>query len=132
MALTAINPSGMSWPGVSQAVLGRGGILVSTGHVGADAAGEPVTSSVEDQIVSLFENMKATLSAAGLGFQHVMRLTSYVSSFDPEFMATFRSVRARYFDLECPPASVMVQAGLYDPRLLVETEFVAIVPEAHP
>lgn len=104
------------------------GVLVSTGHMGVGPDGVPVTSSIEDQVVALFENLKRTLDVAGLDFSHVARMTSYVRSYDPEFMATFRAVRLRYFDPNCPPASVMVQAGLYDERLLVEAEVIAIVP----
>ncbi len=129
MTLSAVNPPGAAWPGVSMAVMDRQrGVLVSTGHVGNGPDGEPVTSSVEDQIVALFENLKKTLEAANLGFEHVARMTSYIKSYDPDFMATFRTVRLRYFTPECPPASVMVQAGLYDDRLLVEAEVIAIAP----
>lgn len=130
MALTAINPPGKAWPGVSMGILDRGrGVFVSTGHVGTGPDGEPVTTSAEDQVVALFENLKATLAAAGLEFRHVARMTSYVKSYDPDFMAAFRAVRLRYFDPGCPPASVMVQAGLYDDRLLVEAEIIAIAPQ---
>lgn len=131
MSLVAINPPGAAWPGVSMAVLdAQSGILVTTGHVGCGPDGEPVTSSIEAQIVALFENMNATLQSAGLGFIHVARITSYVKSFDPVFMETFRAVRLRYFDPDRPPASVMVQAGLYDARLLVEAEMIAIAPKS--
>lgn len=129
MTLSALNPPQAKWPGVSMAVIDRErGVLVSTGHVGTGPDGNPVTSSVEDQVVALFENLKRTLAEAGLGFAHVARMTSYIKSYDPEFMATFRAVRLRYFNADCPPASVMVQAGLYDDRLLVESEVIAIAP----
>lgn len=129
MTLSAVNPPGSNWPGVSMAVLDRQrGVLVSTGHVGTGADGEPVVSSIEDQVVALFENLKKTLAEAGLSFDNVARMTSYIKSYDPEFMATFRAVRLRYFNADCPPASVMVQAGLYDERLLVEAEVIAIAP----
>jgi 2-iminobutanoate/2-iminopropanoate deaminase len=129
MSLSAINPPGAKWPGVSMAVLDRQrGVLVSTGHVGTGPDGEPVTSSVEDQVVALFENLKKTLGEAGLSFDDVARMTSYIKSYDAEFMETFRAVRLRYFNADCPPASVMVQAGLYDDRLLVEAEVIAIAP----
>ena len=96
MTLSALNPPGAKWPGVSMAVIDRErGVLVSTGHVGTGADGNPVTSSVEDQVVALFENLKRTLAEAGLGFAHVARMTSYIKSYDPEFMATFRAVRLR-------------------------------------
>ena len=129
MALSPVNPAGGGWPGVSMAVIDRQrGVLVSTGHVGTGPDGAPVTTSVEAQVVALFENLKLTLAAAGLNFSHVARMTNYIKSYDPEFMATFREVRLRYFNPACLPASVMVQAGLYDERLLVEAEVIAIVP----
>lgn len=129
MTLAPVNPPGAAWPGVSMAVVDRQrGILVSTGHVGTDQKGDPVTTSIEDQVVALFENLKTTLAAAGLNFSHVARMTSYIKSYDAAFMATFRAVRQRYFNPDCPPASVMVQAGLYDDRLLVEIEVIAILP----
>lgn len=131
MSLVPVNPPGAAWPGVSMAVVDRDrGVLVSTGHTGTGPDGEPITSSVEDQVVALFENLKATLSAAGLDFSHVARMTSYVKSFDPALLAISRAVRQRYLSPGCPPASVMVQAGLYDERLLVEAEVIAIVPLA--
>jgi 2-iminobutanoate/2-iminopropanoate deaminase len=131
MTLTPINPPGAVWPGVSMAVLDRQrGVFVSTGHVGIGPDGAPVTTSIEAQVVALFENLKTTLAAAGLEFSHVARMTSYIRSYDAEFMATFRAVRLRYFNPDCPPASVMVQAGLYDERLLVESEVIAIAPAA--
>lgn len=126
--LSPINPPKSNWPGVSQAVMGEGKVVVTTGHVGVDETGEPITSSVEDQVVAVFESMAATLGAAGLGFDHVARVTSYVKSYDSEFMDTFRAVRNRYLNQDCPPASVMVQAGLIDDRFLVECEFIAIAP----
>ena len=73
--LTAVNPPGSAWPGVSQGVILKGsGVFVSTGHVGTSADGEIVVSSPEDQIVALFENLKATLTAADLDFANVARM----------------------------------------------------------
>ncbi|KQV31501.1 hypothetical protein ASC97_19220 [Rhizobium sp. Root1203] len=127
--LTAVNPPGSAWPGVSQGIILRGsGVFVSTGHVGTDRDGEVIVSSPEDQVVALFENLTATLAAANLDFSHVARMTCYVSNLDPETLAAIRTVRARYWSQECPPSSVIVQAALYDPRLLVEAEVLAVVP----
>lgn len=131
MTLIPVNPPGAAWPGVSMAVLDQQtGLFISTGHVGTGPDGEPVTTSIEAQIVALFENLKTTLEAAGMGLHQVARMTSYVKSYDTDFMATFRAVRARYFNPGCPPASVMVQAGLHDERLLVEAEVIAIASRA--
>ena len=122
MPLVPANPEGAAWPGVSMGVAVTGkGLFLTTGHTGTDARGEPVTTSMEDQLVALFENLKATLAAAGLGFEHGAQIKAYLKS-------TYRTVRARYFNQTCPPASVAVQAGLYDDRLLIEAELIAVIP----
>lgn len=127
--LTAINPPGGGWPGLSQGMLIRGsGLFVTGGHVGLDTDGEIVTSSMKRQIEALFEGLGKTLAQAGLGFEHVARTTCFVREFSPELLATIRDVRSRYYSMDCPPASVMVQAGLYDERLWAEVEVMAIVP----
>ena len=127
--LTAVNPPEAKWPGLSQGmVIKGGGFFVSGGHCGLGASGEPITTSVEDQIVAMFESLKRTLAEAGLGFEHVARTTCFVREFSPELLKTIKEVRARYYDQECPPASVMIQAGLYDQRLHAEIEVIAVVP----
>ena len=129
MPLVRANPEGGAWPGVSMGVAATGsGLFLTTGHTGTDAQGEPVTTSVEDQVVALFENLRATLASAGLGFEHVAQIKAYLKSFDPDFMSTYRAVRARYLNQSCPPTSVAVQAGLYDDRLLIEAEVIAVIP----
>ncbi|ACI59657.1 Endoribonuclease L-PSP (plasmid) [Rhizobium leguminosarum bv. trifolii WSM2304] len=127
--LKALNPPQANWPGLSQGMLIKGsGYFVSGGHCGLDDSGEPVTSSMEEQIVAMFEGLKRTLAEAGLGFEHVARTTCFVREFSPELLRTIKEVRARYYNSDCPPASVMVQAGLYDPKLFAEIEVIAAVP----
>ena len=128
--LQGINPPGAAWSGVSTGVLGRGsGIFVSSGHVGADEKGEIVTASLENQLVALFEGLGRTLKAAGLGFEHIARTTYYVTDYEPALVDTLRKVRSRYLGQETSPASVLVGvAALYDPRIRVEAEVIAIDP----
>jgi hypothetical protein len=57
-----------------------------------------------------------------------VQIKSYVKSFDPGFMTTYRKVRMRYLNHSCPPTGVAVQAGLYDDRLLIEAEVIAVIP----
>lgn len=128
--ITPFNPPNAAWPGLSQGTILKGcGVFLLTGHTGTDAAGEPVTSSLEDQITALFENLKATLAAGGLGFEHVGRLTAYVTEGGSGLIETYRKVRARYVNADAPPASVLVQVvELYDPRLKIEIEAIGVVP----
>ena len=126
--LTPINPPGAAWAGISQAMkIDGGGIFISGGHCGLDDKGEPV-EGMQAQIEAMFLGLKRTLAAAGLGFEHVARTTCFVRAFSPELLATIRAVRATHYNMECPPASVMVQTGLYDPRLLAEIEVIAVIP----
>lgn len=124
--LQAVNPPETNWPGLSQGMVIKGsGIFVSGGHVGTDAEGNPVTSSMEDQIVAMFESLGRTLRAAGLDYSDIARATYYVREFTPELLATIKDVRKRYYNQSCPPASVMVQAGLYDSVFYAEVEVIA-------
>ncbi|WP_413875593.1 RidA family protein [Albidovulum sp.] len=126
--LTPINPPGTKWPGLSQAMKIEGkGMFVSGGHCGLDAAGEPV-EGMQAQVEAMFEGLKRTLAEAGLGFEHVARTTCFVRDFSPELTGAIKAVRARHYNMDCPPASVMVQAGLYDPRLWAEIEVIAVLP----
>lgn len=130
MSITPFNPAGASWPGVSQGVMMKGsGVFLLTGHTGTDENGEIVDSSLEDQIVALFENLRKTLESGGLGFENVGRLTSYVTDGSAEMIDTLRNVRARYLNASAPPASVLVEvAALYDPRVKIEIEAIGVVP----
>jgi 2-iminobutanoate/2-iminopropanoate deaminase len=128
--LVPVNPPNANWPGVSQAVILKGkGILVSSGHVALDESGEPLTGDFESQVVAVFESIGRTLKAAGLGFDSIARIVTYVTDYEPSMVDAIRSVRRRYVSQDRPPASVLIAAAaLYDPRLRLEMEVIAVVP----
>lgn len=128
--LKPVNPPGMAWPGVSQAVIACGtGILVTSGQMPTGADGEVVSEDFEAQAIAVYENIGRTLRAAGLGFEHIIRVTTYVTQYEPALVEIIRRVRSRYLSQTSPPASVIlgVQA-LYDPRMRIEIEVTAVVP----
>jgi 2-iminobutanoate/2-iminopropanoate deaminase len=129
--LTPIVPHGQ-WipPGLSQAMLIQGGnLLLLSGLVSTNSAGAIVGSDVESQLNQTFENIAATLRAAGADFHSVARLTYYVVNYQPSHLQVIRSVRDRFVNLEKPPASTLVGvAALALPGLLVEVDAIAIVP----
>ena len=129
--LQPINPPGANFPGMSQAIVVRKGCpLFLSGHVPVDSKGELVVGDFETQLEAVFEAIGRTLSAARVGFDALARLTIYVVRYDSSMLPILRRVRARYLSAEAPPASVLVAvAGLYDPRVQVEIEAVAVVPE---
>jgi enamine deaminase RidA (YjgF/YER057c/UK114 family) len=105
------------------------GIFVTSGHCALDESGEPLAGDFETQVVAVFESLSRTLQAAGLGFDCVARLVTYVVDFEPSMTDTIRKVRSRYISKERPPTSVLIAAAaLYDPRLRIEVEVLAVVP----
>jgi|SRR5271157_763685 len=129
--LTPIIPAGQ-WipPGISQAMLIKGeNLLVLSGLASANSDGAIVGSDVESQLLQTFENMAATLKAAGTDFHSVARLTYYVVNYQPSHLQVIRAVRDRFVNLKKPPASTLIGvAALALPGLLVEVDAIAVVP----
>ncbi|MDE3761435.1 RidA family protein [Sinorhizobium meliloti] len=128
-ALTPVNTSAGKLSFSQGMILKGGGTFVSSGHVGLDEKGELVTSSLEDQVVAVFESLRRTLNAAGLGFEHVARISYYVTDLDAEIMQIIRKVRCAYLSTDHPPASTAIGISvLPDAGARVEVEVVAVVP----
>ncbi len=129
--LTPIVPAGQ-WipPGISQAMLIKGeNLLVLSGLASSNSDGEIVGSDLESQLLQTFENMAATLKAAGTDFHSVTRLTYYVVNYQLSHLQVIRAVRDRFVNLEKPPASTLIGvAALALPSLLVEVDAIAVVP----
>ncbi len=129
--LTPIVPAGQ-WipPGISQAMLIKGeNLLVLSGLASSNSDGEIVGSDLESQLLQTFENMAATLKAAGTDFHSVARLTYYVVNYQLSHLQVIRAVRDRFVNLEKPPASTLIGvAALALPSLLVEVDAIAVVP----
>lgn len=68
----------------------------------------------------------AALAELGLGAEHVVRSRMYVT--DDGAADAVGSVHAEHFGAEPPAATMVVVAGLVDPRLLVEVELDARAP----
>lgn len=127
--IKAIN-AGAGFPGVSAATLAsEGSLLFLAGHVGVDDSGEVVEGGFEAQTRALFENLKKTLGAAGVGFEALAKMTTYITDPSPEALAAFKKVRNSYVNMDCPPSNALVTvAALYDPSVKIEIDGIAIVP----
>jgi enamine deaminase RidA (YjgF/YER057c/UK114 family) len=115
--------------GYSHAVVSAGPIVAVSGQVPLDARGELVgADKPEDQFRQTFQNLRTALEAAGSGMEHLIKLTVFLT--DLADLAAFRRVRDEYLDLERPPACSLVRvAGLIHPRMRVEIEAFAAVPQ---
>ncbi len=126
--LRAINPPGPSIPGISAGVLvSEGKLLFLSGHVPIAADGR-IPEGLEAQLRTVFDNLSATLRAAGSDFGSVARITIMVKDYNPNMLATIRRVRDQYVDPQLPPASALVGvASLFDQKVLVEVDAIAVV-----
>jgi 2-iminobutanoate/2-iminopropanoate deaminase len=104
-----------------------GGLLHVSGIVAVDGEGRLVGGDdVVAQTRQVFENMRAVLAAAGCGFEHVVKVTVFLTDIDDR--ARINPVRQEVFG-QTRPASTLVEV----PRLAVEgakveIECVAVVP----
>ena len=105
------NPPGMSKPaGYSQLVEINGPhrTIYLAGQTGIDANGK-VAEGFRAQAVQVMENIKTALASVGGGFQHVVKLTSYLTNLEANG-AEFREVRSSYFPNKAAlPASTLLQ-----------------------
>jgi enamine deaminase RidA (YjgF/YER057c/UK114 family) len=124
------NPPGLSAPrGYSHVaeVAGPGRTVHIAGQTATDAGGK-VGEGFRAQAMQVFENLKIALAAAGGGFDHVIKLNTYLTDI-PAQLPILREVRDTYLNRATPPASTTVQVvALADPRYMIEVEAVAILP----
>ena len=114
--------------GYTHVVIGTGRLAALSGQVALDERGKVVgAGDPAAQARQVFENLHRCLAAAGATFDHVVKLTFYVT--DVGHLPAIRAARDRYIDTERPPASTAVQvAALFRPELLLEVEAFALLP----
>lgn len=107
--------------GYSRAVVDGEWIFVS-GTTGFDYAAGTISEDVAEQAEQTLKNIGAALAEAGAGFADIVR-ANYVLPNGADFPACWPVLR-RYFG-EIRPASMMIVAGLADPRMKIEIEVTA-------
>ena len=109
--------------GFSRAVRVGNHVMVSgTGPVGCE--GEDVAGQA-DQCLTL---IAAALKSAGTSFEHVVRTRIYLTDVN-DWEAVGR-VHGKFFKLVMPAVTMVVVAGLVDPRWKVEIEADALIAPA--
>jgi 2-iminobutanoate/2-iminopropanoate deaminase len=103
------------------------GLVFTAGQIGIDPqSGQLVGFDARKQAHQVFANLKAVLSAAGCGFENVMKSTIYLKNIDD--FAAVNDVYAEHFIRDFPARSTVEVARL--PKgALVEIEMVAKVHE---
>jgi enamine deaminase RidA (YjgF/YER057c/UK114 family) len=126
-----IQPEGWPQPrGYANAMSARGEVVAIAGQVGWN----PVTLEFEtadfvEQCEQAMRNIVTVLSAVGAHPEDVIRLTWYITSRDEYVRNTSRLGRAykTVFGKHYPAMSVVIVAGLIEPRALVEIEATAVM-----
>ena len=108
--------------GFSRAVrVGRHVMVSGTGPVGEDDSG------VAEQTAQCLTLIASILKEAGTSFEHVVRSRIYLTSRE-DWEAAAR-IHGKFFSLIRPAATMVIVAGLLDPRWKVEIEVDALLPE---
>lgn len=123
-----INPAELpSIPGVSQAMIGDGRLLVwISGQVAVDESGRIVGhDDAESQARQCLANIDAVLKLAGASRSDVVKLGVFL--IDIADRPAVARARAAFFGDHAPASTLVEVSGLVDPALRVEIEAVAIV-----
>ena len=116
--------TGSTWEdriGYARAVVAGGWVHVS-GTTGTDHATGEIPESIEDQCNLALVIIEAALARAGAGFEHAVRVT-YVLKRAADFERCWPILSATFG--ANPPAAMMIEAPLIDPRHLIEIELTA-------
>lgn len=105
----------------SQAVLVDDTLYVS-GNIPVNPATGDVADGIVNQSKQVFENMKAVLNEAGMGFENVVKTTAFLT--DLSNFATFNEIYSSYFVAPYPARSC-VEVSKLPKNVLVEVECIA-------
>lgn len=108
----------------SQAVR-TGNLVFTSGQIPLRPDGTVVEGSVADQTRQVLDNLRAVLTAAGSGLEHVVKATVFVT--DIGQFSDLNEVYAQYFSAPFP-ARTTVEVSRLPRDVLVEIEAVALVP----
>ena len=129
-----VQPAG--WPrpsGYANGVTASGRVVSVSGQIGWNPVTETVeTDEMAAQVRQALDNVVVVLHAAGAEPRHVVRLTWYVTD-RAAYVASRREIGDAYralFGNHYPAMSVVIVAGLLDPRAKVEIEATAILEQS--
>ena len=130
MSREVLQPPGWARPrGYANGIVAEGRQVFVAGQIGWDAEQRFVSDDFATQARQAFLNIVDVLGCAGAGPQHLVRLTWYVTSRE-EYLGSSAAIGASYreiFGRNFPAMSVVVVAGLVEPRAKVEIEATAVV-----
>ncbi|MFF3630913.1 RidA family protein [Streptomyces sp. NPDC002164] len=132
---TMTNPPALHDPtpyGYSHAVSAPGELAFIAGQYASDADGSPVPDGFADQVDLALDRLRSALEGVGLGFEHVVRLGSYIVDHEPARLEILgKALHARFGD-RLPAQTLSGVASLAMPGMLFEIDAVAVRPAPRP
>jgi enamine deaminase RidA (YjgF/YER057c/UK114 family) len=123
MPVTFSNPPGVHDTGgrYSHAALveGPGRRLVVSGQVGTAPDGT-ILPAGEAQIAQALANLQSVLAAHGMGIANIVKMGVFLT--DRALIPVWREQRAKAFGDHAPTSTLLLVAGLADPRFVFEIE----------
>jgi enamine deaminase RidA (YjgF/YER057c/UK114 family) len=116
--------------GYSHAVVAAGPLVAISGQVPVATDGTLIGADgdVEAQLRQVFANLGTALTASGAGWQHVVKLTVFLT--DLADLPVFRAVRDEFVDTTRPPACSLVQvSALVHPAFRAEVDALAVLSD---
>lgn len=127
MTLSFSNPAGVHAPGSRYShvavVEGPGRRLLISGQVGIAPDGT-VKPSGRDQIAQALANLGAVLAAHGMGPANIAKMGVFLT--DRALIPAWREERAKLLGTLAPASTLLIVAGLADPRFVFEVEAEAV------
>jgi enamine deaminase RidA (YjgF/YER057c/UK114 family) len=130
MSREILQPPGWARPrGYANGIAAEGRQVFVSGQIGWEGDQRFASDDFAAQTRQALANVVAVLACAGARPEHLVRMTWYVTSRD-EYNAALAEVGAAWRELigrNFPAMSVVVVAGLLEPRAKVEIEATAVV-----
>lgn len=132
MSKQVLQPAGWAAPkGYANGVAASGRLVFVAGQIGWNGASQFDSDDLVDQVRQALLNVRAVLSEAGAGPEHICRMTWYLTD-KREYLAraadigrAYREVLGREFAVAMSAVQV---AALIEDRAKVEIEVTAVVP----
>ncbi|MEV0440879.1 RidA family protein [Streptomyces spectabilis] len=130
-ARTITNPDTLHDPtpfGYSHAASAPGELVFIGGQYASDATGAPVPGDFAAQVELAFERLRSALEGVGLGFEHVVRLGTYIVDHDVDKLGDLGKTLHAHFGDRLPAQTLSGVASLALPGMLFEVDAVAVRP----
>ena len=126
MAIERIQPDTLPKSTLYSPVVRTGSVIYVAGQVAQDENGDIVgPGDFHAQAVQVMANLEKALAAAGAGFEHLVRISIYMT--DPRYRDIMRDINRQYLGNALPASTLLVVSALARPECLLEIDAIAVV-----